>query len=185
MGASLASYHGVSYIRVLCFFVFLLEWGDLCNAPYYHGASGCHEELFYFKLLNLWFPTIVGWDRWQWNAVINRRAFNLILLDYKSNPLWAVDHSARMSTKSKAKFVKCCELQDALIIDFSNAHCGHIYYGHVWQRVGCTPIITFLVMDCRFCHDFRFSIFKEIYLWQPVKFDRAHFISVLWAQAFK
>lgn len=33
-----------------------------------------------------------------------------------------VDHSARVSMKSKASFEKFCELQDALIIDFSNAH---------------------------------------------------------------
>ena len=39
--------------------------------------------------------------------------------------LFRSDHSAHMSKKSKANFEKCCELQDALIIDFSNAHCGH------------------------------------------------------------
>lgn len=43
-----------------------------------------------------------------------------------------MDHSVRVSTKSKAKFVKCCELQDALIIDFSNAHCSH---NSLWLRL--------------------------------------------------
>lgn len=43
----------------------------------------------------------------------------------KNDSLWAVDHSARVSRKSKANFVISCELQDALIIYLSNAYCGY------------------------------------------------------------
>lgn len=37
-----------------------------------------------------------------------------------------MDHSACVSMKSKASFAKFCELQDALNIDFSNAHAAMV-----------------------------------------------------------
>lgn len=53
-------------------------------------------------------------------AAITRYALRL-----PKHKLWAVDHSARVSRKSKANFVINCELQNALIILLSNAHCGY------------------------------------------------------------
>lgn len=51
--------------------------------------------------------------------------------------LWVVDHSARVSRKSKANFVIYCELQNALIIYLLNAHCGYwLYSSPVCLRVG-------------------------------------------------
>jgi len=60
-----------------------------------------------------------------------------------------VDHSARVSMKSKANFAKFCELQDALIIDFSNAHAAIAFTGYcyVCQRVGGKTIITMSLFD--------------------------------------
>ena len=39
--------------------------------------------------------------------------------------LRAVDHSAHVSMKTAANCESQCELQDTLIIDVSNAYCGH------------------------------------------------------------
>jgi len=76
-----------------------------------------------------------------------------------------VDHSARVSMKSKANFAKFCELQDALIIDFSNAHAAIAFtsYCYVCQRVGSKTIITdFYVVACRDCRRPRFEVLMAL-----------------------
>jgi hypothetical protein len=67
---------------------------------------------------------------WRWHA---------------KQKLWAVDHSARVSRKSKANFVIYCELQNALIINLSNAHCGYwlTVAPFVWGSV-VSSIVTFV-----------------------------------------
>ena len=56
-----------------------------------------------------------------------------------------MDHSARVSRKSKANFVIYCELQNALIINLSNAHCGYwlTVAPFVWGSV-VSSIVTFV-----------------------------------------
>ena len=87
--------------------------------------------------------------------------------------LWAVDHSARVTRKSKANFVIYCELQNALIINLSNAHCGYSLRvaPFVWGSV-VTSIVTFVsggmwdVMGLMLC--------VEICVWRLIK------VSLLW-----
>lgn len=63
-----------------------------------------------------------------------------------------MDHSARVTRKSKANFVIYCELQNALIINLSNAHCGYwLYSSPVCLRVGCL-------------------IYRHVYEWRIVKY---------------
>ncbi len=64
-----------------------------------------------------------------------------------------MDHSARVSMKSKASFEKCCELQDALIIDFSNAHAAIVSAMATFVRGSAVNLSShsFQVMDCEDC----------------------------------
>lgn len=78
------------------------------------------------------------WAAITWRALLQSRRY----ANYK---LWAVDHSARVSRKSKANFVIYCELQNALIINLSNAHCGYwlTVAPFVWGSV-VSSIVTFM-----------------------------------------
>lgn len=73
-----------------------------------------------------------------------------------------MDHSARLSMKSKASFEKFCELQDALIIDFSNAHAALVSAMATFVRGSAVKLSSlFFVVDCEVCRCYRISLDGE------------------------
>jgi hypothetical protein len=125
-----------AYLPVAQFSIFIMRasWKFVRPVVLFHCENYCSNMQIYRDLAtSVW-------------AAITWHAFSLHKEEgVQKQKLWAVDHSARISRKSKANFVIYCELQNALIINLSNAHCGYwlTVAPFVWGSV-VTSIVTFV-----------------------------------------
>lgn len=139
-----------------------LSWSEFCEThEQTHACLSFRQSIKNARIMKVIRPVFCSLeycillqiyrDSYQrWAAItlsVNSLAANCVCAggvcqNYK---LWAVDHSARVSRKSKANFVIYCELQNALIINLSNAHCGYwlTVAPFVWGSVVST-IVTFV-----------------------------------------